>query len=203
MHGVSRADEAVGAAAGAAKADPAVRHAVDHLHVRNDRTARRACCPPIMHAFSCVGPDAWNCLRPDDRQMLHMPIFHIGGAFIATVVAVHGQLDRRGQPFPHRGVLGPGRELESHHRFLLGAMATFLLKQPPSRRIATTGCAWSSSCRSAEAQSRFASASASTSYTLFNMTEISTPLISRANPGRRTRLRPAARRRRGAAGRRA
>src|SRR5262249_13169928 len=38
-----------------------------------------------MHAFSCVGPDAWNCLTPNDRQLVHMPIFHIGGAFIATV----------------------------------------------------------------------------------------------------------------------
>jgi len=39
-----------------------------------------------MHAFSCVGPDAWNCLTSDDRQLLHMPIFHIGGAFIAPDV---------------------------------------------------------------------------------------------------------------------
>ena len=69
-----------------------------------------------MHAFSCVGPDAWNCLKPSDRQMVHMPIFHIGGAFIATVSLVRWQLDRRGQPFPHRGLLGPGARARNHLR---------------------------------------------------------------------------------------
>jgi crotonobetaine/carnitine-CoA ligase len=43
-----------------------------------------------MHAYSCVGPDAWNCLTAADRQLLHMPIFHIGGAFIATVALCVG-----------------------------------------------------------------------------------------------------------------
>jgi len=60
-----------------------------------------------MHAFSCVGPDAWSCLTPHDRQMIHMPIFHIGGAFIATV-SLCVELDRRRQPFPYRGFLGSG-----------------------------------------------------------------------------------------------
>src|SRR5689334_22793756 len=87
-----------------------------------------------MHAFSCVGPDAWNCLTPNDRQMVHMPIFHIGGAFIATVSLCVGSSIGVVSHFRTEAFWDQVRDLEITSAFLLGAMATFLLKQPPSPR---------------------------------------------------------------------
>jgi len=137
-----------------------------------------------MHSYSSVGPDAWNCLAADDRQLLHMPIFHIGGAFIATVALCVGSSIAVVSHFRTEAFWDQVRELEVTSAFLLGAMATFLLKQPPDARdrdhklrmvfivpLGQTGRAF---------RERFGV----DVFTLFNMTEICTPLISRANPAK-------------------
>lgn len=38
-----------------------------------------------MYSYSAISPDTWTCMRPGDRRLLHMPIFHIGGAFVASM----------------------------------------------------------------------------------------------------------------------
>ena len=43
-----------------------------------------------MHSYSAMSPQTWTCTRADDRHLLHMPIFHIGGAFIACVAFCAG-----------------------------------------------------------------------------------------------------------------
>jgi crotonobetaine/carnitine-CoA ligase len=137
-----------------------------------------------MHAYSCVGPDAWNCLTADDRQLLHMPIFHIGGAFIATVALCVGSSIAVVSHFRTEAFWDQVRELEVTSAFLLGAMATFLLKQPPHpgdrdhplRMVFIVPLG--QSCQAFRA--RFGV----DVFTLFNMTEICTPLISRANPAK-------------------
>jgi len=137
-----------------------------------------------MHAFSCVGPDAWNCLTPNDRQIVHMPIFHIGGAFIATVSLCVGSSIGVVSHFRTEAFWDQVRELEITSAFLLGAMATFLLKQPPSpmdrdhklRMVFIVPLGQSGK----PIRERFGV----DFFTLFNMTEICTPLISCANPAK-------------------
>jgi crotonobetaine/carnitine-CoA ligase len=43
-----------------------------------------------MHSYSAMSPDTWRCTRPGDRHLLHMPIFHIGGAFVANACLCSG-----------------------------------------------------------------------------------------------------------------
>src|SRR3546814_1418927 len=43
-----------------------------------------------MHSFTAMNPATWTCTRADDRHLLHMPIFHIGGAFIASMALCVG-----------------------------------------------------------------------------------------------------------------
>ena len=135
-----------------------------------------------MHAFSCVGPDAWNCLRPDDRQMVHMPIFHIGGAFIATVSLCVGSSIGVVSHFRTEAFWDQVRELEITSAFLLGAMATFLLKQPPSPRDRDHKLRMVFIVPLGQSGKPFRERFRVHFFTLFNMTEICTPLISRANP---------------------
>jgi crotonobetaine/carnitine-CoA ligase len=137
-----------------------------------------------MHAFSCVGLDAWNCLRPDDRQMVHMPIFHIGGAFIATVSLCMGSSIGVVSHFRTEAFWDQVRELEITSAFLLGAMATFLLKQPPDTRDRDHGLRMIFIVPLGQSGKPFRERFGVEFYTLFNMTEICTPLISRANPAK-------------------
>lgn len=135
-----------------------------------------------MHSYSCVGPDAWNCLRADDRQLLHMPIFHIGGAFIACVSLCVGSSIAVVSHFRTEAFWDQIRELEVTSAFLLGAMATFLLKQPPNPRDRDHKLRMVFIVPLGQSGPAFRERFGVDVFTLFNMTEICTPLISRANP---------------------
>jgi crotonobetaine/carnitine-CoA ligase len=135
-----------------------------------------------MHSYSCVGPDAWNCLMADDRQLLHMPIFHIGGAFIATVALCVGSSIAVVSHFRTEAFWDQVRELEVTSAFLLGAMATFLLKQPPHPRDRDHRLRMVFIVPLGQSGPAFRERFGVDVFTLFNMTEICTPLISRANP---------------------
>ena len=135
-----------------------------------------------MHAFSCVGPDAWNCLTPNDRQLVHMPIFHIGGAFIATVSLCAGSSIGVVSHFRTEAFWDQVRELQITSAFLLGAMATFLLKQPPSPRDRDHQLRMVFIVPLGQSGKPFRERFGVDFFTLFNMTEICTPLISRVNP---------------------
>ena len=135
-----------------------------------------------MHSYSCVGPDAWNCLRADDRQLLHMPIFHIGGAFIACVSLCVGSSIAVVSHFRTESFWDQIRELEVTSAFLLGAMATFLLKQPPQPGDRDHGLRMVFIVPLGQSGPAFHERFGVDVFTLFNMTEICTPLISRANP---------------------
>ena len=137
-----------------------------------------------MHAYSCVGPDAWNCLTADDRQLLHMPIFHIGGAFIATVALCVGSSIAVVSHFRTEAFWDQVRELEVTSAFLLGAMATFLLKQPPSARDRDHNLRMVFIVPLGQSGRAFRERFGVEVFTIFNMTEICTPLISRANPAK-------------------
>src|SRR5579871_6148981 len=137
-----------------------------------------------MHAFSCVGPDAWNCLTANDRQLLHMPIFHIGGAFIATVSLCVGSSIGVVSYFRTETFWDQVRELEITSAFLLGAMATFLLKQPPSPGDRDHRLRMVFIVPLGQSGKPFHERFGVNVFTLFNMTEICTPLISKANPAK-------------------
>jgi crotonobetaine/carnitine-CoA ligase len=137
-----------------------------------------------MHSYSCVGPDAWNCLTADDRQLLHMPIFHIGGAFIATVALCVGSSIAVVSHFRTEAFWDQVRELEVTSAFLLGATATFLLKQPPHPRDRDHRLRMVFIVPLGQSGPAFHDRFGADVFTLFNMTEICTPLISRANPAK-------------------
>jgi crotonobetaine/carnitine-CoA ligase len=137
-----------------------------------------------MHAYSCVGPDAWNCLTVDDRQLLHMPLFHIGGAFIATVALCVGSSIAVVSQFRTDAFWDQVRELEATSAFLLGAMATFLLKQPPNPRDRDHNLRMVFIVPLGQSGAEFRERFGVDVFTLFNMTEICTPLISGPNPAK-------------------
>ena len=135
-----------------------------------------------MHSYSAMSPETWTCTRAGDRHLLHMPIFHIGGAFVASTCLCTGS-SIAVVPASKTGTFWQTvRDMKVNVVFLLGAMATFLLKSPPQsddkdhplRMVFIVPLGQSGP----DFQKRFGVEV----FTLFNMTEISTPLLSGANP---------------------
>jgi len=135
-----------------------------------------------MHCYSAMNPDSWTCTRADDRHLLHMPIFHIGGAFVACMAACVGSSVAVVESFSTERFWEQVRAMEVTTVFLLGAMATFLLKRPaspedrqhPLRSVIIVPLGGSGPA--------FRERFGVEVFTLFNMTEISTPLMSAADP---------------------
>ena len=161
----------------------AIRSAIDHLHLWHDRPVEGR--TVILHAqlFLRWARRLEAACQGDDRQLLHMPIFHIGGAFIACVSLCVG-VRSRWKPFSHRSVLGSDTGAGSHSAFLLGAMATFLLKQPPHPRDRDHRLRMVFIVPLGQSGPAFCERFGVDVFTLFNMTEICTPLISHANPSK-------------------
>lgn len=134
------------------------------------------------HCFASMNPDTWTCTRADDRHLLHMPIFHIGGAFIASMALCVGASIAVVERFRTDDFWALVRRLEVTCVFLLGAMATFLLKQRPSPEDRDHPLRVVMIVPLGQAGREFRLRFGVDVYTLFNMTEISTPLISGANP---------------------
>lgn len=135
-----------------------------------------------MHSWSAMSPETWTCTRYGDRHLIHMPVFHIGGAFIACVALCSGSSVAVVERFRTERFWPTVRDMEVTVVFLLGAMATFLLKAPPSPAERDHGLRMVFIVPLGQSGPAFRERFGTEVHTLFNMTEISTPLISGENP---------------------
>lgn len=135
-----------------------------------------------MHSFSAANPDTWSPTRADDRHLLHMPIFHIGGAFIASMALCVGASIAVVEHFKTDQFWAVVRRLNVTVVFLLGTMATFLLKQPKQADDNEHPLRMAIIVPLGHDGAAFKSRFGVDVYSLFNMTEVSTPLFSAVNP---------------------
>ena len=138
-----------------------------------------------LHIYTNAGPETWHFVHGEDRFLINMPLFHIGGLGIIFVMLVRGGSIAVMENFDTERFWPFVRETQTTAAFLLGVMATFLLKQPPapddrdhSLRLAFMVPLTETA---ADLHSRFGI----DVYTIFNMTEISSPIVSDPNPGKR------------------
>lgn len=135
-----------------------------------------------MHGYSAMSPETWTCTRAGDRHLLHMPIFHIGGAFVASTCLCTGSSIAVVPAFKTGTFWQTVRDMKVNVVFLLGAMATFLLKSPPQRDDKGHPLRMVFIVPLGQSGPDFQKRFGVEVFTLFNMTEISTPLLSGANP---------------------
>ncbi|WP_017672759.1 AMP-binding protein [Blastomonas sp. AAP53] len=135
-----------------------------------------------LHMFSNAGPESWPMVGEDDRYMCVAPIFHIGGMGPPFVMLARGASVALIDNFSTDEFWSVAKRTGATVVFLLGVMATFLLKAQPSPQdrdhcvrkafmVPLTGDA-------AAFNERFGI----DIYTIFNMTEVSSPVVSEANP---------------------
>jgi crotonobetaine/carnitine-CoA ligase len=137
-----------------------------------------------LHLFTNAGPEAWYFVTGDDRFLVNMPIFHIGGMGIPFVMLARGGSIALMESYSTDRFWDFVRRTDCTAMFLLGVMATFLMKAPPSP------CDRDHSVRTAfmvpltDASRPFHDRFGVDVYTIFNMTEISSPIVSEPNPAK-------------------
>jgi len=134
-----------------------------------------------IQAYS-MGCDAYDFLSGEDRVLVNLPLFHVGGTIFVYVMLARGGSVGIEDGFRTDGFWESVRRNGVTSTCLVGAMTPFLLKLPssnrdrdhPMRTIVTIP--WNED--SLAVGQRYGI----DMYTGFNMTEISSPITSEANP---------------------
>jgi crotonobetaine/carnitine-CoA ligase len=138
-----------------------------------------------LHMFTNAGPESWPMVGEDDRYMCVAPIFHIGGMGPPFVMLARGASVALIESFSTEQFWEIARKTQSTMVFLLGVMATFLMKRPPSPEDRNHSVRTAFMVPLTEVAPAFAERFGIDIYTIFNMTEISSPIVSEANPTKR------------------
>ena len=84
------------------------------------------------HAFSNFGPDTWAFITPEDRYLISLPLFHLGGATIAYGMLCQHASITLVEYFKTQSFWDTVRRTGVTSVFMLGVMASFLEAEPPS-----------------------------------------------------------------------
>ena len=135
-----------------------------------------------LHLYTNAGPETWPCVTGEDRFLVNMPLFHIGGMGVVYVMFARGGSVAFVDRFDTAAFLDTVRATGTTATFLLGVMASFLEKLPPTDSDADTPLRLVFMVPLAGDVAAFSRRFGCDVYTIFNMTEISTPIISEPNP---------------------
>lgn len=135
-----------------------------------------------LHLYTNAGPEAWHFVTGEDRFLANMPIFHIGGIGLPFVMLARGGSVALWENFKTDEFWNFVRQTECTAAFLLGVMATFLLKESASERDREHKLRLALMVPLMENAKEFRERFGVDIYTIFNMTEISSPIVSEPNP---------------------
>lgn len=138
-----------------------------------------------LHIFTNAGPETWHFVTGEDRFLINMPIFHIGGMGVIFVMLCRGGSIAVMDGFDTEKFWPFVRESKTTAFFLLGVMTTFLLKQEPSDDDKNHSVRLAFMVPLTETCTEFYERFGIDVYTIFNMTEISSPIVSEPNPTKR------------------
>jgi len=121
-------------------------------------------------------------LSSADRYMLNLPLFHSGGVMPTTAMLIHGGSIAMVDAFDTETFWDTVRKRGITTSILLGVMGGFLLKRPPSPDDKSHPLRTCTYVPLNETSKQFHERFGTEIYTHFNMTEISQPIVSAANP---------------------
>jgi crotonobetaine/carnitine-CoA ligase len=135
-----------------------------------------------LHMYTNPGPEAWYFVDGSDRFLVNMPMFHIGGMGLPFAMLVRGGSIVLPERFSTDTFWPMVRAHEVTVVFLLGVMATFLLKAPAGPQDRDHKVRKTFIVPLNDGAQEFHERFGSDVYTIFNMTEISSPIVSEPNP---------------------
>jgi len=134
------------------------------------------------HQHAMSGNEAFPMLAPEDRYMCHLPLFHVGGTHAVMAMLARGGSIALVSSFSTEAFWPTVRETETTAVLLLGAMTNFIMKRPASAEDKDHPLKKVIVVPVTEEAPSFATRFGVETYTIYNMTEISTPLVSGPNP---------------------
>jgi crotonobetaine/carnitine-CoA ligase len=143
----------------------------------------------VLSSYLHLHMMGWHCtggVTPDDRYLINLPLFHVGGTLYVTGALARGASIAMLGPFETATFFDECRRLGATQVLLLGAMVGFLVRTPPGPGDRAHGVRRASIIPLGEdaavAAERFGFDEV---VTLFNMSEVSAPLVSDPNPTQR------------------
>lgn len=134
------------------------------------------------HLHALCGPQSWAYVHGDDRFMITLPLFHIGGTACIYAMVMRGASIAMVDRFRTDEFWATVRRTGSTIVGLMGAMTPFLVAAPASPDDRTHGLRVAVIIPLIGDIAAFAERFGVEVYTVYNMTEIATPLISDRNP---------------------
>jgi crotonobetaine/carnitine-CoA ligase len=131
-----------------------------------------------LHAMAVSAP----FLSGSDRYMVNLPMFHSGGVMPVTAMLIHGGSIAMVDSFNTDAFWPTVRKRGITTSILLGVMGGFLLKRPPSPDDKNHTLKTCTYVPLNETAPQFHARFGTDIYTHFNMTEISMPIVTGANP---------------------
>lgn len=135
-----------------------------------------------LHMYTNPGPEAWYFVDGHDRFLVNMPMFHIGGMGLPFAMLARGGSIVLPERFSTDTFWPLVRSTDVTVVFLLGVMATFLLKAPAGPHDRDHKVRKVFIVPLNDGAQEFHERFGADVYTIFNMTEISSPIVSEPNP---------------------
>jgi crotonobetaine/carnitine-CoA ligase len=135
-----------------------------------------------LHMYTNPGPEAWPFVTGEDRFLVNNPMFHIGGMGLPFAMLARGGSIVLPERFSTDEFWPTVKEHGVTAIFLLGVMATFLSKAAPSAEDTVHEVRTCFVVPLIEGAEEFSRRFGLNVYTIFNMTEISSPVVSAPNP---------------------
>ncbi len=133
-----------------------------------------------LHAYS--GGASWPFLRAEDRHLVILPLFHVGGTGAVYSMLVCGGSVAVVDAFQTDSFWEVVDAHQATVVVLLGGMATLLNKRPPSPEDRSHALRVALMVPLLEDAPAFSARFGVEIYTVFNMTEVSCPIMSGLNP---------------------
>jgi len=126
--------------------------------------------------------EAIDTVTAEDRALVNLPLFHVGGTSAVYRMLVRGGSIAIVEAFDTETFWDTVRKTGTTTMTLLGAMVSFLMKAKPTPRDRDHTLRQAVMVPLAEDAAEFTARFGVDIYTLFNMTEISCPILSEKNP---------------------
>lgn len=135
-----------------------------------------------MHAYWMFGPQTFPFITGDDRYMINLPLYHMGGTGLWNSMLLRGGSVSFVESFSASRFWSQIRETETTVVFLLGIMGAVLDSQPPAIDDADNPLRTVFIIPVLEDMAAFGRRFGCDVYSIYNMTEICTPIITEPNP---------------------
>ncbi len=140
----------------------------------------------VLSSYCHLATTAAVCFEERDsedlRYLVNLPLFHVGGTVGTYAMLLLGRSAAIVERFRTDEFWPLIRRLNANCCTLLGAMASFLLRQPTSADDKDHCLSWAFLIPLLETSTEFRERFGIDLYTLFNMSEISCPIVSEKNP---------------------